>query len=138
MQVETAKCTDADDRKRHHLRLFANVDPFLIWVEGFAPQPSRPQIFHKSAGGLTETFGTEKLTGSDSRAFAFAAAMRRTQEKRGAFLPDTATAHFMHGVCLYGALPQTPAPPREPQDFVLSAGKIQVLNVYRLSCKIYI
>ena len=24
------------------------------------------------------------------------------------------------------------------QDFVLSAGKIQVLNVYRLSCKIYI
>ena len=115
-----------------------NVDPFLIWVEGFAPQPFRPQIFHKSAGGLTETFGTEKLTGSDSRAFAFAAAMRRTQEKRGAFLPDTATPHYMHGVCLYGALPQTPATPREPQDFVLSAGKIQVLNVYRLSCKIYI
>ena len=37
-----------------------------------------------------------------------------------------------------GALPQTPATPRKPQDFVLSAGKIQVLNVYRLSCKIYI
>ena len=115
-----------------------NVDPFLIWVEGFAPQPFRPQIFHKSAGGLTETFGTEKLTGSLPRAFAFAAAMRRTQEKRRAFLPGTATAHYMHGVCLYGALPQTPATPREPQDFVLSAGKIQVLNVYRLSCKIYI
>lgn len=82
-----------------HLRLFANVDPFLVRVEGFAPQPFRPQIFHKSAGGLTETFGTEKLTGSDSRAFAFAAAMRRTQEKRGAFPPGTATAHYMHGDC---------------------------------------
>ena len=72
---------------------------FLVRVEGFAPQPSHPQIFHKSAGGLTETFGTEKLTGSDSRAFAFAAAMRRTQEKRGAFPPGTATAHYMHGDC---------------------------------------
>lgn len=46
-----------------------------------------------------ETFGTEKLTGSDFRAFAFAAAMRRTQEKRGAFPPGTATAHYMHGDC---------------------------------------
>lgn len=82
------------------MRLFAKVATFLVWVDGFAPQPFRPQIFHKSAGGLTETFGTEKLTGSDFRAFAFAAAMRRTQKKvMGLFLRGTATAHYMHGDC---------------------------------------
>ena len=41
------------------------------------------------------------------------------------------------GLLKWGAAP-APATPREPQDFALPAGKIQVLNAYRLSCKIYI
>lgn len=68
------------------------------------------------------------------------------QEARCRDAPDAGKAKgfsVRHRVCsvyardfLDGVLPQTPATPLEPQDFALPAGKIQVLHVYQLSCKI--